>query len=359
MDNCRRCGDLPDQFSGEGKLFLNSAIDHTLSKVKTIFDTHDHPYSMKDGDLFFSRVSASGLKTFAHEISDKLSDEELTDTRALWMDKDEELKISDLSRMTSLEELIGRIDGDWLIDILKENRLYNEFQPIVLAENPEEIHGYECLLRARDDNGERINPGRIFETARKSDLLFQLDREARINAVKNSAQLAVNKNIFINFMPTSIYDPEYCLKTTMNAVKEHKVRKNQLVFEVVETEEVHDRDNLMDILNYYREQGVNVALDDFGSGYSSLSLLKDLNPDYIKLDMDLVQSVTQNELQADLAENIISISQDNGIVTLAEGVETLEEWKWFKEKGIDYIQGFLFAEPNENPPENISVPNGT
>lgn len=355
MENCSRCETLPEPMSGTGKLFISSPLNHTLGKIKGIFDAHDHPYSMKDDDLFFASISADGLKTFTADIQDSLSDEEIQDVQALWMDENRDLKMSDLSRMSSLENLIGQIEGDWLIDILRDERLYNVFQPIVLAEDPEQIHGYECLLRARDENGDTVNPGRIFSTARKSDLLFQLDRQARIQAVRSSSDLPVNKKVFINFMPTSIYDAEYCLKTTMDAVQEYDVRKEQLVFEVVETEEIRDRDSLIDILDYYRNEGVGVALDDLGAGYSSLNLLKDLNPDYIKLDLELVRNVHENELQAQLAQSLLEAGRDNGIVTLAEGIETKEEWEWFRERGADYLQGYYFGKPDEEPAEEITV----
>lgn len=355
MENCSRCETLPEPMSGTGKLLISSPLNHTLGKIRGIFDEHDHSYSMEDNDLFHTSISAEELRTVASDIQASLSDDEIRDVRALWMQESRDLTMSDLSRMSSLENLIGRVEGDWLIEILRDERLYNVFQPIVLAEDPGQIHGYECLLRARDDEGETIGPGRIFNTARRSDLLFQLDRQARTEAVRNGSGLPVNRKTFINFMPTSIYDAEYCLKTTMDAVQNYDVRKEQLVFEVVETEDVHDRESLIDILNYYRNEGVGVALDDLGAGYSSLNLLKDLKPDYIKLDLELVRNVHDNELQARLAGSLLEAARDNGIVTLAEGIETEDEWKWFRDHGADYLQGYYFAKPAETPAETVTV----
>lgn len=349
MENCSRCERLPDRLSGQGKLILSCPLEHTLGKIKSIFEANNHPYSVQQNELFISRLSVDGLSVFSDEIQDQLSEDELEDVQCLWMEEDRELTITDLSSMNSLNEFLSRLDGDWLIEILEDERLYNVFQPIVLADDPDEVLGYECLLRAHDHEGNTISPGKIFQTAQKSDLLFQLDREARIQAVENGSRFPVNKKIFINFMPTSIYDPEYCLETTMKAVKEFQVRKEQIVFEVVETEQVDDRENLVEILNYYREEGVNVALDDFGAGYSSLSMLKDLKPNYIKLDLGLVQSVTEEELSADLAEKIIQVSQDNGITTLAEGIETEEQYEWFRDRDVDYLQGYYFGRPTEEP----------
>jgi len=357
MDNCERCEALPEERSGQGTLYINSQIAHTLTKIMKVFDENDISYNVKDDELFHTSIQAERLRTLSSELSNRLTDGELRDTRALWLDRDRDFKISDLSRLVSLEKFLGRIDGNWLVQTLSDNRLFNEFHPILLADDPEEIHGYECLLRGRDLQGNRIEPSRIFHTAQKSDLMFQLDRKARILAVNSASELPVHRKIFINFVPTSIYDPEYCLRTTMQAVNEHELRKDQIVFEVVETEQMENRGNLIEILEYYREKGVNVALDDFGAGYSSISLLKDLEPDYIKLDMDLVQSVTENELQADLARNILDSAHENGIVSLAEGIETREEWNWFRDNGVDYVQGYYFAKPSRIPTEDIQTEN--
>lgn len=355
MENCSRCETLPEPLEGTGKLFISSPLEHTLGKIREIFDNHEFPYSMKDDEIFFSCMDAEELETLSSDINKSFSDDELEDLQALWMDEDRELKMSDLSRMSSLQNLIGRVEGHWLVETLRDDRLFNVFQPIVLAEDPDEILGYECLLRANDRNGETINPAKIFDTARKSDLLFQLDREARIEAVKNGSKLPVHRKVFINFMPTSIYDAEYCLKTTMNSLQEHDIRKEQLVFEVVETEQIQDQENLIDILNYYRSKGVAVALDDLGAGYNSLNLLKELKPDYVKLDIELVQSIHDNDLQAELAESLLQTARDNGIVTIAEGIETEDEWNWFTDHAADYLQGYFFAEPDDPPPEKINV----
>jgi EAL domain-containing protein (putative c-di-GMP-specific phosphodiesterase class I) len=355
MQNCSRCERLPERLSGQGKLVLSCPLEHTLGKITSIFDENDHPYSVQRDELFISRLSVDGFSVFSDEIRKQLSEDELEDVRCLWMEEDRDLTITDLSKMNSLNQFLSRLDGNWLIEILEDDRLFNVFQPIVLADDPDKVLGFECLLRARDPEGETINPGKIFQTAQRSDLLFQLDREARIQAVQNGSRFPVNRKIFINFMPTSIYDPEYCLQTTMEAVKEYQVRKEQIVFEVVETEEVNDQENLVNILNHYREEGVNVALDDFGAGYSSLSMLEELKPNYIKLDLGLIQSVTEDELSADLAEKIIEMAHNNGITTLAKGIEDEKHYQWFRKRNVDYLQGFYFGKPTEQP---VGISNG-
>lgn len=151
-------------------------------------------------------------------------------------------------------------------------------------------------------------------------------------------------------MPTTIYRPEFCLRTTFAAVNEYQLRTDQIVFEVVESESIHDVKHLNHILNYYRENGFRVALDDLGAGYSSLNLLHALRPDFVKLDMDLVRNIDQDPYKALVCRALLDLANDLGIPSIAEGVETVGEWQCIKEFGATYIQGYLFAKPGQEPP---------
>lgn len=293
------------------------------------------------------------LSEALERAQEELSDSEREDTRAIPIRDGEEPSPQDLIGASSLSELIGQIRGRWLIDMIREDRLFNVFQPIVRASNPGDVFGYECLLRGEDQNGNTVNPGRIFQTASSADLVFQLDRRARVLSVENSQShgISPDRKMFINFLPTSIYDPEFCLNTTMEAIKKVDATPEQFVFEVVESEEVNDREKLVDIISYYREEGLEVALDDFGAGYSSLQMLSDIRPDYLKLDMGLVQNVPDDSMNTELCRQIMSVASDHDITTLAEGIEHRDQLAWFQDHDLDLAQGYLFARPDVPPPD--------
>ena len=107
--------------------------------------------------------------------------------------------------------------------------------------------------------------------------------------------------------------------------------------------------HLRGILNYYRAAGFKVALDDIGSGYSSLNLLHQLRPDFIKLDIELVRDVDKDPYKALVAEKIFEIAVQLGIQTIAEGVEREEEYEWVRARGANYAQGYLFGRPAPQP----------
>ena len=230
------------------------------------------------------------------------------------------------------------------------DRLITHFQPIVPVHAPETVFAYECLLRGQAGDGAMIPPNRIFDIAAKTDLLFQVDRASRLQHIRAASEHDVRSHVFINFTPSAIYDPTFCLRSTVDAVTRAGIPPERVVFEIVESAEVRDDRHLINILSVYRRAGFKVALDDIGSGYSSLNLLIQLQPDFIKLDMGLIRDVHRNALKSSIASKLLEAARELAITTVAEGVETPEEWAWLRDHGADYAQGFLFAPPAATPP---------
>ncbi|MGY3253983.1 EAL domain-containing protein (putative c-di-GMP-specific phosphodiesterase class I) [Thermostichus sp. MS-CIW-19] len=123
-----------------------------------------------------------------------------------------------------------------------------------------------------------------------------------------------------------------------------------MVFEVNESDRSPDLDHLQRILRFYRQAGFRVALDDLGAGYGSLNLLHRLQPDVIKLDRELIRGVDGDPYKAVIAQKVLELAQELGIVTLAEGIETAEELQWVRDHRVDLVQGFFIARPQPVPP---------
>lgn len=156
--------------------------------------------------------------------------------------------------------------------------------------------------------------------------------------------------MFINFNPTAIYDPGFCLRTTFKEVRRLGIDPANFVFEVVETDSVTDETHLKSILEEYRRQGFRIALDDLGAGFGSLTLLKQIRPDFIKLDRELVDGVHWDNYKASITAHLIRMGKDLQVRIIAEGIEQPEDWHWLRERGVDYVQGFHFARPASPPP---------
>lgn len=352
---CSRCESLPAPIPEQGTLFIAPPVAPTSNAIMGYLKQMGMDYYTLHEGIFAVRFKCEQLNRLCNEFLVEVSELELKDTKCLILADKEELTFHHLTQMQPLQSILARVQGKWLFETLQEKRVYSHFQPIVEAGNPSSVFAYECLARGKSADGEVISPVIMFDIAAKADLLFNLDRACRMSAIEGCVKFGLKENIFINFTPGTIYNPEYCLQTTMRAINKAGISPEQIIFEVVETEKITNVEHLLSILEYYRKNGFKVALDDLGAGYSSLNLLTRLKPDFVKIDMELIRNVDSDPYKAVITENLINMARELGTRTITEGVETLEEWNWVRNKGADYVQGFLFARPAA-PPESIHVP---
>ncbi|WP_137789978.1 EAL domain-containing protein [Bacillus sp. E(2018)] len=244
----------------------------------------------------------------------------------------------------SFQQFYERMKHIDLYDIIQQQLFTTHSQPIVFLRSGE-IYGYEFLLRPSIE-GFEFNPYELFQFAERAGLQALLDGNARMTSIRNSAG-AVSPGLkrFINFLPSSIYDPKHCLATTFKAAADAGVDPNDLVFEVVETEEIADIDHLKSILQAYQEQGMKVALDDLGAGHSTLSVLKELKPDYVKIDRKIVSFCDEDASKEDMIQKIVEVAREIGAVVLAEGIERKEEADIALKCGVELAQGYYFGRP--------------
>jgi EAL domain-containing protein (putative c-di-GMP-specific phosphodiesterase class I) len=216
------------------------------------------------------------------------------------------------------------------------------------------LFAYECLTRGVDRDGEIIPPDRMFSVARETGRLVDLDLAARFKAIETVARLNVGETMFININPHTILEPCECVEGALRAVLDQRLDPQQFVFEVVESERIADSDALVRVLAHYREAGFRVALDDLGAGYSSLNLLAEVKPDFIKVDRKLLQGIEQDSFKAQVAAKLLELAHDLGVRSVAEGVETESQWQWARDHGADFAQGFYLARPAPLPVSTLA-----
>lgn len=300
----------------------------------------------------------AGVAEVAGFMRGVLDDERFAFLRAAWLDRHQPLEkqVVTLIHAKPLAEM-SALDSSRLAPLLREGRIETWFQPVFWA-GTLEPWGYECLMRGRTPEGELIGAPTLLEWARQEHLAFMLDRttrEAHLRAA-GAAKVPAGVHFLVNFLPTAIYRPEFCLATTVRAAQESGLDPDRVVFEVVETERLTDRTHLKSILAFYREKGFKVALDDVGSGWSGLSLLGDLDPDLIKIDRDLVARSTKSAFHREICAALVRLGQQAGELVLAEGVETEEEWRTLEALGVNLFQGYLFGRPAPEPATKALVP---
>ncbi|MGD9660704.1 MAG: EAL domain-containing protein [Porticoccaceae bacterium] len=213
------------------------------------------------------------------------------------------------------------------------------FQPIVNSQT-KQIFAHEALVRGLNNEPAGHIFGHINDNNR-----YRFDQLCRTKAIQLAAQLNADSFLSINFMPNAVYQPELCLRTTLDAAEKYSFPTERIIFEITESEKVDNLPHLRNIVEYYQARGFKTAIDDFGAGYAGLNLLSEIPADIIKLDMALIRNIDKDRVRQAIVKGVVQVCNDLSTTVIAEGIETLEELKVLQSFGIELFQGFYFAKP--------------
>lgn len=220
------------------------------------------------------------------------------------------------------------------------------FQPIIDCRS-KTVFGYEALVRGLENQSAYSIISRVTDDNR-----YLFDQMCRVKAIALAAKLKMNCMLSINFLPNAIYNPQRCIRTTLDAASTYQFPTENILFEFTESEKVEDSQHIRDIVEYYQALGFKTAIDDFGAGYSGLSLLADFQTDIVKLDMELIRNIESDAARQTIIGHCLAMFRDLGVRALAEGIESEGEYLWLKQQGVELMQGYYFARPGfESLPE--------
>ena len=341
---CASCATLPVMDVPLGSLLVTSrTVEHRLLIAEILEGVGLAPLHGHDGRILCA-VPAGELAEVAAALGDRLAPDVLDASRAtIAVAGHHDAEIAD---PPTLRALLRGVERAWLTDILGQHRLDTHLQPIVdVSSGQVAPFAHECLTRGRTADGATIPPGRLFAAAERAALLFHLDRSARLASVANAARHDAAGRYFVNFTPTAVYNPAYCLRSTVAAVEEGGIDPSQVTFEVIESVETGDIAHLDKIFGVYRKRGFTVALDDITGGPRSATMIGSLRPNYVKIDRSLVSLVEERETQQHEVASILEQCRGLGIEVVAEGIERPEERDWLAAAGVRLMQGYLFGRP--------------
>lgn len=215
------------------------------------------------------------------------------------------------------------------------------FQPIVDL-SAMRVWGYEALVRGPDGESAYSVLSQL-----TPDQLYRFDQAARVMAIETAGRVFSDPQarLSINFMPNAVYEPQACIQKSLAAARRAQFPAQNLMFEFTENERMTDPAHVENIVRAYKQLGFLTALDDFGAGYAGLNLLARLQPDLIKIDMELLRNIHLSQVKQVIVSGISSIARQLNIKVLAEGVESNDEITVLRAAGIDLFQGFYFAKP--------------
>ena len=226
-----------------------------------------------------------------------------------------------------------------------ERQLKPYLQPIV--DKKGDIVGAEALVRWIHPTDGFLSPGAFIPVFEKNGMIVEVDKymwRCACEILAGWKERGSELFISVNISPKDFYFINV-VEEIKKLTAEYGISPSQLRIEITETVMMTESDLRMKTLNEFREMGYIVEMDDFGSGYSSLNMLKDMPVDVLKIDMKFLSKSKDDGKAQTILLNIINLSEDLGIDSLTEGVETQEQYNMLNDMGCKLFQGYYFAKP--------------
>lgn len=256
-------------------------------------------------------------------------------------------------------EIIAYYDENMLKETLTKQKIIGEFhqalqegqfciflQPQMTSDG--ELLGAEALVRWKHPREGMVPPDKFIPVLEETSMITMLDcfvweqaakllQEWKMEG-KSSTYISVNIST-MDFFYTDIY------KTFTSLVEKYEISPSNLKIEITETALMSDTQTHMKVLEKLQAYGFEVELDDFGNGYSSLSMLKDIMVDVIKIDMGFLDKTENEKRSWSILQSVMNMAEDLGIKTITEGVETEQQVNSLSDIGCKVFQGYYFAKP--------------
>jgi len=262
--------------------------------------------------------------------------------------------------MSEQQRLLHRSNmelGEQVTMAIKDNRLAFAYQPVVDA-TTHEVRYYECLMRMRTPEGDVIAAGNFIPVVERLGLMRALDRRA-LELVIDDLEAHPDVTLAFNISGVTAADRGW-LRALVSRLKNRRDLASRMIVEITETAALFDIDDSARFVSVLRDLGCEVALDDFGAGYTTFRHLKALTVDVVKIDGSFVHDLAQNTENQLFIRNLLSLARAFNLVTVAECVETNEEAVILCSEGVNLLQGYFFGKPDLTPawrkPAAVSLP---
>ncbi len=240
-----------------------------------------------------------------------------------------------------------------LTEIIDLGKLCAFFQPIINIASGK-IIGFEGLIRG-PSNSPLHSPIYLFHAARQFGLLMELEQLCRRIVLKTFMQLNLEGKLFLNISPECFLDASFKAEDTLSYIQSLGLNPHRIVIELTESQPILDYRLMLEAVRYYRELGLEVAIDDLGEGFSSLRLWLELMPEYVKIDKHFIQNINQDPVKLQFVKSIQQIAENSDSLIIAEGIETQAEFLIIKDLGIACGQGYFIARPEPVPAASLSI----
>lgn len=245
-------------------------------------------------------------------------------------------------------------------DMLSKINMYEELK-IAIEEEQFELHyqpkhsakdlkivGAEALIRWKHPEKGFVSPGEFIPLAEETDLIIELGKWIIRQAIKQYSDwvkgASTDCHISINISPKQFIDPNF-VPYLMKTLEEFSVSPSKIDVEITESLAIENTELTIEKINILKDLGVQITMDDFGTGYTSLTILSKFPLDRIKIDQSFIRDLPDHQSHAAIVQSLISIARHLGIQVTAEGVENEDQLQCLREWECDEIQGFFYSRP--------------
>ena len=237
--------------------------------------------------------------------------------------------------------------GNQLFRALDNSELELYYQPLVNC-NTSEIIGMEALIRWNHPTMGLVMPDKFIHIAEHTGLIHSIGEWVLRTACRQNAEwqrkYGHNIHVAVNLSARQLQNPDIVDKV-FSILEETGLSPGHLELEITESIAFNDTESVISILTAFREKGISIAIDDFGTEYSSLNYLKQLPVDRIKIAMPFVHGIDTNEKDEAITKAILVLAKSMGLKVVAEGVETQNQFCFLSQRMCDDVQGFYFFRP--------------
>ncbi|WP_135077628.1 bifunctional diguanylate cyclase/phosphodiesterase [Terasakiella sp. SH-1] len=279
------------------------------------------------------------------------------DADALMMNADTAMRRAHLTSPGGYRFYVEEMNTRALRVLAYENRLRKAisnkefvpfFQPLVNIQTGE-IAAMEALARWKHPRLGLVGPGEFIPVAEEAGLIGEICHQILYSTCATAKKWLDDGlkpiPLAVNISWRQFAQPERLLLLMNRVLQETGMPPELVELELTESSVMEEPDSAIRTLNDLREFGVTASIDDFGTGYSSLSYLKRLPISKLKIDRAFIHEVTENERDGAIVDAIIQLARALGLKTVAEGIETRQQYEYLRNKGCDFAQGFFFSKP--------------
>lgn len=236
--------------------------------------------------------------------------------------------------------------GREILSGIKRNQFYVVWQPVVES-GKLRVTGAEALLRWKHPQAGAIPPDAFIGYAEAQDLIVPLTRHLfkliAADATTLQTVLPPGAKLGVNIAPGHMHAPSF-KDDVLRFLASLPHGYFQLVFEITERDMLKETE-AASLFDWIHQQGIEIAIDDFGTGHSALIYLEKFTLDFLKIDRGFINAIGTETVTSPVLDAVLTLANKLNMTTVAEGVETPEQAKWLRARGVNYLQGYLFSYP--------------